>query len=76
MNQYSDANRAYTESSVLTAPPERLTLDAAKDGTAGGPEQKPQAESRKSETGVQKTAPNVAPGDEVVRTQRSELRTS
>ena len=26
MNQYSDANRAYTESSVLTAPPERLVV--------------------------------------------------
>src|SRR5205814_652652 len=32
------------EPGLATAPPEQLTLDAAKDGTAGGPEQKPQAE--------------------------------
>ena len=64
------------ESGLATAPPEQLTLDAAKNGTAGGPEQKPQTESRKSETGVQKTAPDVAPGNEAVRTPRSELRTS
>src|SRR5256885_4593793 len=43
------------EPGLATAPPEQLTLDAAKDGSAGGPEQKPQAESRKSETGGQKT---------------------
>ena len=64
------------EPGLATAPPEQLTLDAAKNGTAGGPEQKPQTESRKSETGVQKTAPDVAPGNEAVRTPRSELRTS
>src|SRR6266513_1185065 len=59
------------EPGLATAPPEQLTLDAAKDGTAGGPEQKPQAESRKSETRVQETAPDVAPGNEAVRPPRS-----
>jgi len=60
---------------LATAPPQ-LTLDDAKDGRAGGPGQKLEAESQKPATGEQKAAPDVARGDDALRAPRSGLRTS
>ena len=63
------------EPGLATAPPQ-LTLDDAKDSRAVGPGQKLVSESQKPATGEQKAAPDVARGDDALRTPRSGLRTS